>query len=88
MNVYKANVLNNGHVSFLRPCPSSIYVKEDYGGTTQHHSATFPAYQMNPSSHVSSDYIGCSVFERSNDDNKLALSIDDKAFLAIMDAEV
>lgn len=27
VNVYKANVLNNGRVSFLRPCPNSIHVK-------------------------------------------------------------
>jgi len=87
VNVYKANILNNGRVSFLRPCPNSIHVKEDYG-TTQHHSTTFPACEMNTSLHVSTDNLGCSVFERSKDDNKLALSIDDKAFLAIMDAEV
>lgn len=37
---------------------------------------------------MSTDNLGSSVFDRSKDDNKLALSIDDKAFLAIMDAEV
>ena len=90
VNVYKANVLNNGRVSFLRPCPNSIHVKEDYGGMTQHHGATLPACDLNTSLHVhpSTDNLGCSVFDRSKDDNKLALSIEDKAFLALMDSEV
>lgn len=86
VNIFKTNVLNNGRESLLRPCPGSIHVKEDYSDTTRHLS-TVPACEMN-STHVSTDNLGCSVFERSKDDNKLALSVDDKAFLAIMDAEV
>lgn len=88
VNVYKANVLINDHASFLRPCPNSIHVKEDYDGRTQHHSTTFPACEVNTSLHGRTDNLGSSVFGRSKDDNKLALSLEDKAFLAIMDAEV
>lgn len=65
---------------------SKQHPREDYGGMTQHHGATFPACDMNTSLHVSTDNLGCSVFDRSKDDNKLALSIEDKAFLALMDS--
>ncbi|KAK0155063.1 hypothetical protein N1851_002628 [Merluccius polli] len=78
VNVYRTNVLHNGHTSFLRLCPNSIHVKENYGDMAQHRSQTLSARQSN-----------CpTVFDRSKDDDKPALSIDDKAFLAIMDAEV
>lgn len=88
VNIYKANVLNNGRASFLRPCPNSIHVKENYDGMTQHHSTTFPACEVNTSLHGTTDNLGSSVFDRTKDDNKSALSIENKAFLAIMDAEV
>lgn len=87
-NVYKTNILCNDHVSSLRPRPNSIHVKEDYGGTFQRHSAIFPACEENTSFHVSTDKLRYSVFGKSKDDNKSALSIDDKAFLAIMVSEV
>lgn len=44
--------------------------------------------ERNTSLHVSIDNLGRSVFDGSKDDNKQAMSIDDKAFLAIMDTEV
>lgn len=87
VNVYKANVLNNGRVSFFRPCPKSIHMKEDYEGRAQHHNTTLPACEVNTSLHVSTDNLRCSLFDRSKDDNKLALSIGDRAFQAIMDAK-
>ncbi|XP_040908610.1 uncharacterized protein LOC121191510 [Toxotes jaculatrix] len=30
INVYKTNTLHNGRTSFLKPCPNSVHVKEDY----------------------------------------------------------
>ncbi len=88
VNVHKTNILHSSHTSFLKPCPNGIHVKEDYSGMTQHHSPTFPACAEDTSFTMSTDKLGCSVFDRSKDDNKPALSIDDKAFLAMMDAEV
>ncbi|XP_063758693.1 uncharacterized protein LOC134877201 [Eleginops maclovinus] len=88
VNVYRTNVLNNGRTSYLQSCPNSIHVKEDYGGMAPHHSTTLPAGDVNTSLHVDTDNLGSSVFDRSKDDNKLALSIEDKAFLAIMDTDV
>ena len=88
VNVYKTNILHNGRTSYLSPCPNSIHVKEDFSGMTQHPSLTFPACKQNTDCTAITDNLGCSVFVRSKDDNKIALSIDDKAFLAIMDAEV
>lgn len=88
VSVYKTNILNNGRTSFLKPCPNSIHVKDDYAGMTQHHGSTFPACKKNTRPTLKADNLGCSVFDRSKDDNKPTLSIDDKTFLAIMDARV
>lgn len=87
VSVYKTNVLHNGLTSFFTPCPNSIHVKEDCSGITQHHNLTFPTHEDRTLT-MSTDNLGCSVFTASQDDNKPALSIDDKAFLDIMDAEV
>ncbi|XP_051979664.1 5-hydroxytryptamine receptor 3C-like [Xyrauchen texanus] len=51
----------------------------------QHHGPTFPACEEDTSL---ADKLGCLVFDRSKDDDKQGPSIDDKAFLAIMDTEV
>ncbi|XP_049341522.1 uncharacterized protein LOC125806060 [Astyanax mexicanus] len=87
VNVYKANVLQNGRTSFLCPCPNNIQVKEGYSGTPQHHHAFFP-HQDEANLVKRTDDLGHSLFESSKDDNKPALSIDDRAFLTIMEKEV
>lgn len=51
---------------------------------TPHHGPNFPACEE--STRLSTDNLVCSVFDRSKDDDKPALSIDDKAFLSIMNA--
>ncbi|XP_034529393.1 uncharacterized protein LOC117804989 [Notolabrus celidotus] len=88
VSVYKTNVLNNGRRSFLKPCPNSIHVKDDYGGMTQHRGSTFPTREKNTRPTLSTDNMGCLVFDMSKDENKPALSIDDKTSLATMDSKV
>ncbi|KAI3361663.1 hypothetical protein L3Q82_002029 [Scortum barcoo] len=88
VNVYKTNTLQNGRTSFLKSCPNSMHVKDDYSGMTQHYSPTFLTCEENTSLTLSAENLGCSVFDRCKDDDKPALSIDDRVFLAIMDAEV
>ncbi|KAL3973607.1 sorting nexin-4 [Sarotherodon galilaeus] len=74
VNVYKTHTLDNGRASYFEPCPNTIHVKENYGVTMNATCVT--------------DDLGHSVFVRSESDNKQAMSIDDKAFLTIMDNEV
>ncbi|KAL4009046.1 hypothetical protein ACER0C_002898 [Sarotherodon galilaeus] len=74
VNVYKTHTLDNGRASYFEPCPNTIHVKENYGVTMNAACVT--------------DDLGHSVFVRSESDNKQAMSIDDKAFLTIMDNEV
>lgn len=88
VNMYKANILHNGRTSFLSQCTNNIHVREDYGGMSQHQGVTLPTWMENTDLTVSTDHLGCSLFERTQDDDKPALSMDDKAFLAIMDKEV
>ncbi|XP_026010486.1 uncharacterized protein LOC113013640 [Astatotilapia calliptera] len=74
VNVYKTHTLDNGRASYFEPCPNTIHVKENYGVTMNATCIT--------------DDLGHSVFVRSEGDNKQAMSIDDRAFLTIMDSEV
>lgn len=87
VSVYKANVLPNGRTSFLRPCPNSIQVKEDYSGKPHRHNCLYFTHGEADQA-VSTDRLGHTVFEISKDDNKPALSMDDRAFLTIMNDEV
>lgn len=63
-----------------------MFVKEDYARMSQCNSLTVREESAKPSQ--LKDNLGHSIFERSEEDDKPALSIDDKTFLAIMDAEV
>ncbi|KAK5853507.1 hypothetical protein PBY51_014653 [Eleginops maclovinus] len=88
VNVYKANVLQNGRTSFLHPCPNNIQVKEIYSNTPQRHNPRSLPCDEEAGWAASTDSLSLSVFESSRDDNKPALSMDDKVFLTIMDREV
>ncbi|TKS65719.1 hypothetical protein D9C73_028275 [Collichthys lucidus] len=89
VNVYKASVLPNGRASFLRPCPHNIQVKEDNSGKPHRHQCLSSTQQMDDLDQAAStDELGHTIFESSRDDNKPALSMDDKAFLTIMEKEV
>lgn len=86
INVYKTNMLHSGRSSFLPPCPNTMFVKDNYACMSQCNSLTVREESAKPSR--LRDNLGHSIFERSKEDDKPALSIDDKTFLAIMDAEV
>ncbi|KAK7930587.1 hypothetical protein WMY93_006982 [Mugilogobius chulae] len=84
VNVYKTNVLPNGRTSFLEPCISTIHVKETF---------TLPKPQAIAYSEVETplkqtDCLGLNVFQITPEDNKPAMSIEDKMFLELMDKEV
>ncbi|KAK0139185.1 hypothetical protein N1851_024265 [Merluccius polli] len=86
--VFKTNVLQNGRPSYLMPCQKHISVKEkvSYGGE----------HRLGTSTHLSScsdngvaaqDKLGCSVFMRTENDDKPALSFEDETFLKVMEKE-
>ena len=71
VNTFRTSILENGRTSFLKPCESSIHVKERFTG--EHF--TQPAR----------DDLGQQLFSHTVEDNKLALSVEDETFLHIMD---
>ncbi|XP_057694147.1 uncharacterized protein LOC130917078 [Corythoichthys intestinalis] len=68
-------------------CPNAINVKEDYSSMQKHRRLTPQASKENKHALPCTDTLGCSVFDRTPDDNKPASSIDDNAFLTLIDLE-
>ncbi|XP_054872108.1 uncharacterized protein LOC129350233 [Amphiprion ocellaris] len=85
VNVYKTHMLCNGRPSLLTPCPNSINVKElpCYGGERKNNLC-----KRNSKPHMTEQGLGDKVFERTENDNKCALSFEDETFLKIMEKEV
>ena len=89
VNVYKTNILPNGRASYFTPCPKGIHVKEKATSQSLQYLPDVLRYS-GPSKGSSADTscIGDSVFLRTADDEKTALSIEDKLFLDLMKKEV
>lgn len=87
VSTFKTNVLDNGRPSFLTPCESFIQLKEkvSYGGEQQD---SLSISTKGNRGRVTEHMIGCTVFSRTKEDNKLAPSIDDTVFLKTMDEKV
>lgn len=89
VNVYKTNILPNGRTSFFSPCTKGFNVIE-------RDESPLLAYLPDPPcslkcSKTSESYtkgLKENVFFRSLEDDKAALSVEDKVFLDIMDKEV
>eukprot|EP00079_Xenopus_tropicalis_P036616 XP_017950387.1 PREDICTED: uncharacterized protein LOC101733460 [Xenopus tropicalis] len=75
---YKTHVLRSGRTTHFRPCPHHFEVKENT-------KDMIPATSVTPTS--CDDSFGITVFHTTNDDNKIAPSIEDKEFIRIMDNE-
>ncbi|XP_051239353.1 uncharacterized protein LOC127353832 [Dicentrarchus labrax] len=81
--VYKTNILHNGRASLLGPCNNNIRVKERFSCHTP---------SLNLQSSVSNlaretDDLGCQVFQRTEHDDNLDLSIEDRIFLETLDQQ-
>lgn len=87
VSAYKTQVLGNGRPSYLTPCNSYINLKERvcHGGEQR---GSFVSTHNAKIEKVTEHNMGHNVFETTKDDNKTALSIEDAAFLKIMDSEV
>ncbi|KAL4008122.1 hypothetical protein ACER0C_001974 [Sarotherodon galilaeus] len=76
VNSYKTNILDNGRPSFLSPCGNRIYTKVKITGECP----LFESTQVK-------DELGKHIFQQTTDDDKMALSAEDKSFLNIMHKE-
>lgn len=85
VNVYKTHMLENGRTTYFEPCPNTITVKEDY--SVRPRLNTLAAANIADST-AHTDKLGQSVFDRTESDDKVALSIDDTTFLTLMDSAV
>ncbi|XP_073713971.1 uncharacterized protein [Misgurnus anguillicaudatus] len=87
VNVLKTHVLSNGRTSILSPCPNKILVKETLSQSSHLGCSSASCTQEERLSGCI-DMLGSAVFERTRDDEKSALSVDDQVFLELMDREV
>lgn len=87
VNVYKTHVLQNGCSSFLEPCTNKIHITERVQGPVQPSLQT-SSYTQEIFQETCRDGFGESVFQKTPEDEKLAMSVDDNNFLRIMESEV
>ena len=93
VSTYWANVLENGRHSHFSPCPNHLVLKEKLIVRT----ATKPfSSQSLQHSYLSDSLVqntgdcslGSRIFEKTEEDNKVALSIEDRQFIQLMDKEM
>lgn len=87
VSTFKTNVLEIGKLSFLSPCESFIQLKEKVSYVKKQQDSRSMSTKGNRG-RVTEHMIGCTVFSRTKEDNKLAPSIDDTVFLETMDEKV
>ncbi|KAI4873747.1 hypothetical protein NFI96_000048 [Prochilodus magdalenae] len=85
VSVFRTSVLVSGRHSIRSPCTSGLVVKEKIDSPEPPHS--FPS--VSALSHSNSvDRLSRNVFQRTQHDDKLGMSIEDELFLDLMDREV
>lgn len=82
-SVYKTNILHNGRASLLSPCNNNIQVKEMFGG----HTPSLKIQSSKSSQARETDGLGCQVFQRTERDDDLDLSVEDRIFLETLDQQ-
>lgn len=87
VSTFRTNILENGCTSYLSPCISYMNLKEEAPNSGEPRGVIFGACK-NSMYRTSEKSLGCDVFQRTENDNKLPPSIEDTAFLRIMDSEV
>lgn len=81
VSTYRTTVLDCQRPSLLQPCTSFMHVSDELHGKE-------PRKSVLGLSRAKEDRLGKNVFDRTEQDNKLAPSIEDETFLNIMDKEV
>lgn len=85
VNTFRTHVLHNGRPSLFTPCPNRICVKNtlSYGGECRYGRS---ANKMNPK--PADERLGLTVFQKTDNDHRGAMSFEDELFLSIMQREV
>ena len=83
VNTLFTNALEQNRPTLFKPCPSVLNVKEKYGFKPS--ESIVPCLRETPTCHGDETDLGCNVFELTGNDNKMAPSIDDLTFMAIME---
>ena len=81
VSTFRTTVLDCHRPSLLQPCTSFLHVREEHHGKEPRNSVLGP-------SRAKEDRLGQNAFDRTEEDNKLAPSVEDETFLRIMDKEV
>lgn len=83
---FRTNVLENGHPSLLTPCPNHLQVKEKFNTRAQH--CTTPHGLAHDTPVLDDCSLGSTIFERTKDDDKVGLAMEDQLFLDLMHKEM
>ena len=75
-NIFRTSVLVTGRHSILRPCTSSLVVKENIDSPATLHAT--PSASHTASGGQNEDSLGKNVFQRTQHDDKLGMSIEDE----------
>ncbi|XP_060745195.1 uncharacterized protein LOC132858752 [Tachysurus vachellii] len=76
---YHTNIMENGQSTYFHPCPNNYTIKDRF------QSVSFTKSLIKEETQGLTEL---DVFQRTKDDEKTALSIEDRQFLQIMDREV
>lgn len=82
-SVYKTNILHNGRASLLSPCTNNIQVKEKFSC----HTPNLNLQSSTSDQTRETDNLGYQVFQRTECDDNLDLSIEDRVFLETLDQQ-
>ncbi len=82
VNTFYTNMTERGRPTCFQPCPNLFSVKEKPCGVQiSYHNVP----QLSDRSSCESDHLGCCVFEQTKSDNQVSPSIQDNAFMKIME---
>ncbi len=84
VNTLFTNTLENGRPSLFTPCPNRLLVKERYSESLP--TSLIQGYHRDDSTcDQEENHLGCTVFQRTKEDNQTAPSIEDQAFIKMME---
>ncbi|RXN13836.1 hypothetical protein ROHU_037202 [Labeo rohita] len=83
VDVFRTNILNNGRPSLCEPCPNQIQVKEKL--SIKDHAVSSQGCHLYS---ITQSLLGKDIFKLTQEDEKIAPSIEDLAFMELMDKEM
>lgn len=76
------NTTERGRPTLFEPCPNVFNIKEKH---CEIQVPYCPTTQLSDTSTCEADHLGCNVFKQTRRDNQVSLSIEDNAFMKIME---